>query len=150
MKLLSIVILFLSWSAFGLTPSPRLKTLSKIGFVSNYEDQSGSIMISKMPSDIGFKDLNPVEVEKIEDAIELKKEYGKMFGFNDWKMVGKKYSEGEDEKILLVEGSFKSDDGKLVSFIEVYWADKKNSNQFLITSEKQSLKMDSYKEYLVK
>lgn len=145
-----IISLLLSGSCFALAPSPQLKTLSKIGFVSNFEDQSGTIMLSKLPSDIRFQDLNAVEVEKIEDAIELKKEYGKMFGFNNWSLVGKKYLESESDKILLLEGNFVDDKGKLISFVEVYWADKKKSEQFLITSEKQSLKMDSYKEYLVK
>lgn len=150
MKAFFFFSLFISTSCFALAPAPTLKKVSTLGFVSNFEDHSGSILLSRMPSDISFKDLNQGEVEKIEDAIELKKEYGKMFGFNNWTLIGKKYLEREAEKILLLEGHFRDDHNKLISFIEVYWADKKTSNQFLITSEKQSLKMDSYQEYLVK
>lgn len=146
---LTFLTILFTLNVFALAPSPKLVELRKIGFVYNYQDTSGSINLSKMPSDYAFKDLSPEEVKNLDKAFEVKKEYGKFFGFDGWNVIKKEFINLETERTLLLEGSYKNDKGKLVSFIEVYWASLTDSGQFLITSDKQTLKLSSYKDYLV-
>lgn len=143
--LLSLV----SGSALALTPSPKLVEISKVGFVSNFRNATGTIDLSQMPSDYSYADLTQEELKSLEKVYQVKQEFGKMFGFNDWKVTTQKFIDRDSQRTFLIEGTYKTESGKPVSFIEVYWASKTDARQFLITSEKQSLNLNTYQEFFV-
>lgn len=150
MKFIILFILTTLSNVYGVSISPNLYQVSDFGMVKNYRDPQHSVDVSRMPSDFTFKDLIPENVKSLDKVHDVKREYGKMFGFREWQIVDQKLLIEDSERILLFEGNYKNEKGDLVSFLEVYWADQKGAQQFLITSEKKSLKMDAYQEFLVK
>ncbi len=142
-----IILLFCSFSSFALSPVAEFKLKTTMGSVNNYFDELKKIDLMSMDSEFEFNDLSAGNLVELEDHFKTKKEYGKMFGFNDWTAKDKKFFDDQNKRIIIVEGEYKDSDKKTVYFLEVYWADKKKSGQYLITSEYGPLKIESYKQY---
>lgn len=151
MNILKLLFLFCCFPQLGqaLVPAPQFAERSDIGFVENFHDAVNAVDLSRMSSDFEFKDLTAENIKELDKHHETKREFGKMFGFNDWKITSQKLLEKDFGRVLVFEGSYKNNRDKLVSFLEVYWATPKTSKQFLLTSEKKTLKADEFQEYLV-
>lgn len=151
MKNFKFLFLFLLFplTSWALIPSPNFTTRADIGFVENFHDEINDVALSKMGSDFDYKDLTADNIKELDKHHDTKREFGKMFGFNDWKITSHKFIETESGRILVFEGNYKSNRNTMVSFLEVYWATPSSSKQFLLSSEKKNLKVDEYQEYLV-
>ncbi|WP_408096537.1 hypothetical protein ACJVC5_15980 [Peredibacter sp. HCB2-198] len=151
MKNFKFLFLFLLFplTAGALAPSPKFESRADIGFVENFHDAVDGVDLSRMGSDFEYKDLTAQNVKELEKTHDTKREFGKMFGFNDWKITNQKLMETEHGRVLVFEGSYKNKRDVIVSFLEVYWAQAGASKQFLLTSEKKVLKLEEYQEYLV-
>ena len=147
-KLLFLFLLF-PLTSWALIPSSNFTTRADIGFVENFHDEINDVALSKMGSDFDYKELTAENIKELDKHHDTKREYGKMFGFNDWKITSHKFIENESGRILVFEGNYKSNRNTQVSFLEVYWATPQTSKQFLLSSEKKNLKVDEYQEYLV-
>lgn len=101
-----------------------------------------------MDSEIEYADLNQNSIQELESLFEAKKEYGKMFGFNEWTPKEKKLIEINSNRIFVLQGQYKDAKNKTVHFLEIYWANKNQAGQYLITSNSKALKIENYKEYL--
>jgi hypothetical protein len=134
--------------AWSLTPSTSFIKTSKLQDITNFRHNKLDVDLSLMPSEIKYSDLNSNSLKDIDDLLEAKKEYGKMFGFYNWTLKNKKIVEAKATKILLLQGSYKNAQGRNVSFIEMYWANQTQSGQILITSDTIELKPDPH-EFLV-
>lgn len=150
MRFYSILILLTIFSnlSFALTPNPEFILINKMGGVQNYRDEIKKIDLIAMDSEFEFNDLSANNLQELEDHFKTKKEYGKMFGFNDWTAKDKKFFDDQNKRLIVVEGDYKDSEKKTVYFLEVYWADKKKSGQYLITSESGPIKCENYKQYL--
>lgn len=148
LKSLFVTILFSS-QAWSLSPIPAFVEKPNIGFVDNYYHEDRSIALSRMASDFGFQDLIPENIKELDKVHDTKREFGKMFGFQDWKVTGQKLIEKKFGRVLLFEGTYLNNKKEKVSFLEVYWANSENSRQFLLTSEKSLLKLDQFQEYFI-
>ena len=135
-------------TVLALTPAPGFKLKDTLGEVTTYEQTGKDIEINGMASEFDYKDLNEKELKGLKSLMTAKQEYGKMFGFADWKSTGHKLVEKNNERIVLIEGQYKDASKKTVNFLEVYWANKDKSGQYLITSDTLKLKMDNFSEYL--
>lgn len=118
------------------------------GKVQHYYDSANSVVISQMASTFEFKDLTNENVKELNSAMDLKKEYGRMFGFNDWSAVSQKLIDLNGERIFVIEGQYKNQEKTVVNFLEVYWANPQSSGQYLITSETRKLTTLDFKEFL--
>ncbi len=144
----AILFLIVSTTTFALSPAPGFKVKGTLGDVTSFELPGKDIEINSMASEFKYEDLTEKEMNEIKKLMTAKQEYGKMFGFADWKSSGHKLTEKNGERILLIQGSYKNAEKKNVNFIEVYWANKEKSGQYLITSDTLALKMDNFSEYL--
>lgn len=147
-SLVTFIALIAASSAFALNPAPGFKVKNTLGEITTYELIGKDIEINGMSSEFKYEDLTEKEMTEIKSLMTAKQEYGKMFGFNDWKSTGHKVIEKNGERIVLIQGTYKNSDKKNVNFIEVYWADKVKSGQYLITSDTLALKMDNFSDYL--
>ena len=144
----SSLLLFMTTTSFALSPASGFKVKGTLGDVTSYEIPGKDIEINSMASEFKYEDLTEKEMKELNSLVKAKQEYGKMFGFADWKSTGKKIIEKNGERIVLIEGTYKNAEKKNVNFIEVYWADKEKSGQYLITSDTMALKMDNFSDYL--
>lgn len=135
-------------SAIALSPAPELKLKSTLGDVTTYELTGKDIEVNSMASELKYEDLTEKDLKELDSLVKAKQEYGKMFGFADWKATGKKLLEKNGERIVLIQGNYKNAEKKTVNFVEVYWANKEKSGQYLITSDSIALKLDQYSDYL--
>lgn len=140
--------IFFTLSAYALAPAPRLKMGESFGKVQHYYDSVNSVVISQMASTFEFKDLTNENVKELNSAMDLKKEYGRMFGFSDWSAVSQKLIDLNGERIFVIEGQYKNQEKTVVNFLEVYWANPQSSGQYLITSETRKLTTLDFKEFL--
>lgn len=149
MNILKIFLITLIYSSnsWSLSPSPHFAEKPNIGFVTNYYDETRGIALSRMASDFSFHDLTPENVKAIDKVHDTKREFGKMFGFRDWKVTNQKLMEKDHARFLLVEGTYFNNKKEKTSFLEVYWANPKKSGQFLLTSQKTNLKIGQFQEY---
>lgn len=138
----------LSTSAMALSPAPELKLKNTLGDVTTYELTGKDIEVNSMASEFKYEDLTQKEMKDLQSLVKAKQEYGKMFGFADWKATAQKLVEKDGERIVLIQGNYKNAEKKTVNFIEVYWANKEKSGQYLITSDSIALKVDQYSDYL--
>lgn len=143
-----LILTTLSVSAFALSPAPELKQKSTLGDVTTYELAGKDIEVNSMASEFKYEDLTEKEMKELKSLVKAKQEYGKMFGFADWKATGQKLIEKNGERIALIQGNYKNAEKKTVNFIEVYWANKEKAGQYLITSDSIALKLDQYSDYL--
>lgn len=137
-----------SSQAIALAPAQGFKVKSTLGDVTSYELAGKDLEINSMASEFKYEDLTDKEMKELKSLVKAKQEYGKMFGFADWKATGQKLVEKDGERIALIQGTYKNADKKTVNFIEVYWANKEKSGQYLITSDSIALKLDQYSDYL--
>ncbi len=135
-------------TAWALAPAPGFKVKTTLGDVITYELAGKDIEINSMDSDFKYEDLTQKEMDNLKSLVKAKQEYGKMFGFADWKATGQKLIEKNGERIVLIQGNYKDAQKKTVNFIEVYWANPAKAGQYLITSDTLSLKMDNFSDYL--
>lgn len=147
-RLAILVLICATVPVFALAPSPELKVKNTLGDITSYGLPGKDIEVNSMSSDFKYEDLTQKETSALKDFITAKQEYGKMFGFEDWKMSGQKLVEKNGERIVLIQGTYKDSQKKTVNFIEVYWANKQKAGQYLITSDSLALKMDNYSDYL--
>jgi hypothetical protein len=147
-SMFTFVAFIVASSAQALSPAPGFKVKSTLSEITTYELPGKDIEINGMPSDFKYEDLTEKEMTEIKSLMTAKQEYGKMFGFADWKSTGHKVIEKNGERVVLIQGTYKNADKKNVNFIEVYWADKAKAGQYLITSDSLALKMDNFSDYL--
>ena len=147
-SVVTFLLLIATTSSFALSPVPGFKVKGTLGDVTSYEQPGKDIEINSMASDFKYEDLTEKEMNEIKKLMTAKQEYGKMFGFADWKSTGHKLVEKNGERIVLIQGTYKNQQKKTVNFLEVYWANKDKSGQYLITSDSLALKMDNFSEYL--
>ena len=147
-SLFTFIALIAASSAMALSPASGFKVKSTLGEITSYELPGKDIEINGMGSEFKYEDLTEKEMTELKALMKTKQEYGKMFGFADWKSTGHKVMEKNGERIVLIQGNYKDAQKKNVNFIEVYWADKVKSGQYLITSDTLSLKMDNFSDYL--
>jgi hypothetical protein len=147
----AILLLSLQLAATGvyaLAPKSEFIQTASFGEITSYELKGKGIEINGMSSDFSYDDLTAKETEQLNKLIVTKQEYGKIFGFADWKTTGQKIVEKNSERVFLIQGTYKDAQHHIVNFIEVYWATKNKSGQYLITSNSVSLKLEKYTEYL--
>lgn len=147
-SLSTFIALIATSSVFALSPVPGFKVKSTLGEITTYELSGKDVEINGMASEFKYEDLTEKEMTEIKALMNAKQEYGKMFGFQDWKSNGHKVIEKNGERIVLIQGNYKDAQKKTVNFIEVYWANKEKAGQYLITSDSLALKMDNFSEYL--
>jgi hypothetical protein len=145
---LGLVTMFIAKSALALSPSPAWKVSNTFGDVISYELADKKAELNAMSSEFSYDDLNTKEMNGLQSLIETKQEYGKVFGFADWKLQEQKLVEKNGERIVLLSGTYKDAQKQSVNFIEVYWANRSKSGQYLITSQVRPLKVDDYSNYL--
>lgn len=140
--------LFIHHSSWAISPKVDFIKKESFGSVSNYRHLKADVDLSIMDSEFEYADLNQANIQELESLFEVKKEYGKMFGFKEWTPTEKKFVEVNSNRIFVIQGHYKDSENKIVHFLEVYWADNKKSGQYLITSNSKHLKIENYKEYL--
>lgn len=146
--LLTFITLIAASSAMALSPASGFELKSTLGDIATYKLTGKDIEINGMASEFKYEDLTEKEMTEIKGLMNAKQEYGKMFGFADWKSTGHKVIEKNGERIVLIQGNYRDAQKKNVNFIEVYWANKDKSGQYLITSDSLALKMDNFSDYL--
>lgn len=146
--MITLLVLMGANTALALTPVSGFKVKNTLGDVITYALEGKDIEINSMSSDFKYEDLTDKELAEIKKLMSAKQEYGKMFGFADWKSTGHRLVERNGERIVLIQGTYKDAAKKIVSFVEVYWASKEKAGQYLITSDTIALKMDKFSEYL--
>lgn len=134
--------------AYALAPKSDWKVSNSFGEVISYEMKGKDVELNSMSSEFGYADLTEQEMKGLKDLIVTKQEYGKMFGFADWKPTSQKLIEKNGERIVLINGTYKDAKKQTVNFIEVYWASKEKAGQYLITSNSLQLKIDNFADYL--
>lgn len=102
----------LTTSVFALSPSPEMKLKSTLGDVTTYELVGKDIEVDSMSSEFKYEDLTEKEMKELKSLVKAKQEYGKMFGFADWKATGQKLIEKNGERIVLIQGNYKNADKK--------------------------------------
>ena len=147
-SIVTLLVLIAANTALALAPASGFKVKGTLGDITTYGVDGKDIEISSMASDFKYEDLTQKEMDEIKKLMTAKQEYGKMFGFADWKATGHKLIEKNGERIVLIQGTYKNADKKTVNFVEVYWANKEKAGQYLITSDTLALKMDNFSEYL--
>lgn len=145
---LSLVAIFITHSAWALSPAPEFEKKEDFGEVRNFKHKSKDVDLSIMDTELKYEDLSQKNVSELKDLFQTKKEYGKFFGFKEWTPNEHKLVEQNSKRILLLNGNYKNSDNKTVHFLEVYWADKNKSGQYLLTSDSKEFKLDNYKDYL--
>jgi hypothetical protein len=136
-------------SAFAIGPASTFVKKENFASVQNFRDEKADIDLTTMESDLSYSDLTPENTKALEELVEVKKQYGKVFGFKDWKATSQKLFSDASERSFILQGNYKDAANKTVNFLEVYWANKENkSAQFLITSNSKELKIENYKLYL--
>lgn len=145
---LLLAVFLVAQSAFALSPTAEFEKKEDFGEVKNFRHSKQDVDLSVMDSDLKYADLSQKNVNELKDLFETKKEYGKFFGFKDWTPKEHKLVEEKSQRILLLSGNYKNSDNKTVHFLEVYWADKTKSGQYLLTSDTKEFKLDHYKDYL--
>lgn len=115
--------------------------------VTQYQDKKSKIDLSVSPSKLTFEDLSPKGVEEASKLFKVKAEYGEMFGFKKWKANRHKlFDDPNQGRSWVIEGNYESLQGKVVHFLEIYWATPKTSQEFLFTSESAPFNLDKYTE----
>lgn len=144
----SILWLLLTPKVFALTPSQAFKKQQAYGSAVNYRHAKEKVDLTILETDIKYSDLSSENIQELDELIKVKKEYGKVFGFKDWKISQKKVLDDKNERTLLLSGKYKNSSHKTVHFLEVYWAGHNNSGQYLLTSQDKEISVDGYKKYL--
>ena len=134
---------------FALTPSSGFLKQQTFGSAVNFHHAKDKVLLTILKTDIKFADLSSENIQEMDELIKVKKEYGKVFGFKNWKVDQKKVLNEKNERALLISGNYKNSSNKTVNFLEVYWANHNKSGQFLLTSEMREITIDSYKKYLI-
>lgn len=147
LKILSLTF-FINNEVFALSPVNKFIPQQNIGSITQYKDASSDIHLSNIPSKIGYDDLKKEHILDLKKSLETKKDFGKLFGFKDWTAKNQNLIEEKNQRIFIIEGHYKNSKNINVNFLEIYWADKQKSGQYLITSESKELKVENYKEYL--
>lgn len=147
-SVVTFLFLFGANTALALAPVPGFKVKSTLGEITTYSLDGKDVEMNSMGSDFKYEDLTEKEMAEIKKLMTAKQEYGKMFGFADWKSTGNKLIEKNGERIVLIQGTYKDASKKTVNFVEVYWANKQKAGQYLITSDSIALKMDNFSDYL--
>ncbi len=148
LRFLSLILCMVSMNTWSLTPSSDFIADDVFGDVSNFRCEKNDIDLSIMDSDLSYQDLSSDKIKELDSLFEAKKDYGKMFGFNDWTPDKHKLVEENSKRIFLLQGHYKDAEKKTVHFMEVYWADKNKGGQFLFTSNSKVLSIEDFKEYL--
>lgn len=132
--------------AFSISPEFIPKDLATK--IKVYENSKEAITLSEMISTVTYADLSQKNVGELKELFQTKKEYGSVFGFSDWTVSNQKLLEENSSRILLIEGTYKNNDNKKISFLEIYWADKSRTGQYLLTSESKTLSLKDFKDYI--
>jgi hypothetical protein len=115
--------------------------------ITQYRDPASEVELSVSPSKLTFEDLNQKSVEKAGELFKTKAEYGEMFGFKKWKANHHKlFDDPFQGRSWVIEGNYENIHGKLVHFLEIYWATPKEAREFLFTSERTPFNLDKYAE----
>jgi hypothetical protein len=115
--------------------------------VTQYQDKKAKIDLSVSPSKLTFDDLTPKGVDEASKLFNVKAEYGEMFGFKKWKATRHKlFDDPNQGRSWVIEGKYESLQGKVVHFLEIYWATPKQSKEFLFTSEVSPFNLEKYTE----
>jgi hypothetical protein len=144
---LALVLSLLYTEAFALSPVDFTKT-ETYGEAQNLRHKKDDVDLSIMKTDLGYDDLSPQNAKELESLFETKKEFGKVFGFKDWTPKDHKLVEVNSERVLLLYGNYVNNLNQKVNFMEVYWANKTISGQYLLTSDTKEINFNNYKEYL--
>ena len=134
---------------WALSPAADFKTKDSFGSISNLQHSKEDIELSVMETDITFSDLGTEGIKELNSLFEAKKEYGKMFGFKEWTPLRQKLFEDDNGRTFVLEGFYKDGENKTVNFLEVYWASKTKSGQFLVTSNSKKLPLEEFKRHFI-
>ncbi len=145
---LSIIWLYFIPEVLALAPAASLQKKEMFGGAQNYHHAPDKVDLTVLDTEIKYSDLSRENIQDLDDLIEAKKEYGKVFGFKDWQLKEKKFLDDKTERTFLLRGNYKNSSQKTVHFLEVYWANQNKSGQFLLTSQSGEISIDSYKKYL--
>lgn len=147
-KIFTSLLLFgITSQVFALTPAKEFVKKENFDEVTNFRNESEDIDLTVLKSDLEFSDLSPQGIKEMNAEMNLKKEYGKLLGLSDWTPVKQKVVEENGSRTFLLEGHYKDSENKTVNFLEVYYADKSSSGQFLVTSNSKKISMDEYKRF---
>ena len=145
---LSIIWLLFIPEVLALAPVADFQKKEQFEGAQNYHHAKDNVDLTVLQTEIKYSDLSPENIRELDELIEAKKEYGKVFGFKEWQVKEKKTLGDKTERTLLLSGHYKNLSQKTVHFLEVYWANKNSSGQFLLTSEVREISVGSYKKYL--
>lgn len=144
----TLIWLFFIPEVLALAPAAGLQKKEMFGGAQNYHHISDKVDLTVLETEIQYSDLSRENIQELDDLIEAKKQYGKVFGFKDWKIKEKKFLGDKSERTFLLRGDYKNSSQKTIHFLEVYWANQSKSGQFLLTSQAGEISIDSYKKYL--
>ena len=114
--------------------------------VDHFRDAKQDIDVAVSPSQLKYTDLTSQSVKDSEALFKVKADYGEVFGFKNWKARRHKLIEDTNGRSWVIEGDYQGLNGKVVHFLEVYWANKSGSKEFLFTSNSKTFQLENYQE----
>jgi hypothetical protein len=146
--LLTSLLLGFMPQVFALSPVAGFEKKEQYGSVTNYRHDKLKVDLGSMSSELKYEDLGPDSIEDVKKMIVAKQEYGKVFGFQDWKMSDHKFTEHKGHRVLVIQGEYKDNSKQTVYFLEVYWANQQKSGQYLVTSDHEKMKAEDFNQFL--
>lgn len=145
--ILVLALTFSTFAAYAISPASDFSKRESFGAVTNFRDEKQDIDLTVLESDLQYSDLGQQGIQEMNQQFVLKKEYGKMIGFNDWTATRQKVIDENGVRTFILEGHYKNRENQTVNFLEIYYADKSQSGQFLVTSNTKKLSLDEYKKF---
>ncbi len=147
MRLMLLLCLLFSVRAHALQLDQRFEMREQFKGVTNFEDVHRGLHVAVSPTELLFDDLTPKSIKELQAAFEVKKEYGKLFGFSEWTAVRQQLFENPQGRFFLLEGNYKSNEGKTVYFLEIYHVDRaKGGGEYLVTSDAKPVALEDWKK----
>ena len=133
--------------AHALQLDQRFEMREQFDGVTNFEDVHRELQVAVSPTELRFEDINPQSIKELQAVFQVKKEFGKMFGFSDWTPGRQQLFENPQGRFFLLEGNYKSNQGKTVYFLEIYHADRaKGGGEYLVTSDVKPVALEDWQK----
>lgn len=146
MRLMLLICLLLSVRAHALQIDARFEIREQFNGVTNFEDRSNGLRVSASPTQLRYEDLTAQGVKDVQEVFEVKKEYGKLFGFADWTAQRQQLLETSRGRFFLLQGQYRSNQGHTVYFLEIFHSDRTSGGEYLVTSNSRPVTLEEYQK----
>ncbi|MES3037128.1 MAG: hypothetical protein V4736_04400 [Bdellovibrionota bacterium] len=142
---ISLVVFFAFDAKSALPLANGFVAAEDFDIMKNFKNPALSLRLTTLDSELSYEDLTESEIKTLAPLMKTRKEHAKLIGLKSWTPGDQKLIEEERGRFFLLQGQFVDSDDKTVHFLEVYWADKLESKQYLLTSEEKQIPLSDYK-----